>query len=61
MLEKPNEQSRMDNPEKLATLETHVTRRRKTKQKTQHIHSVITEWCLYITHTFCDHHQIVLI
>ena len=33
----------------------------KQSKNTQHIHSVITEWCLYITHTFCDHHQIVLI
>jgi hypothetical protein len=26
----------MDNPEKLATLDTHYIRRRQTKQKTQH-------------------------
>jgi hypothetical protein len=29
-------QSRMDNPEKLTTLGTQNTRRRQTKQKTQH-------------------------
>ena len=34
--EKPKGQSRMDNPEKLATLCTQDTGRMETKQKTQH-------------------------
>ena len=33
---KPKGQSRIDNPEKLATLDTQDTGRRQTKQKTQH-------------------------
>ena len=33
---KPKEQSSMDNPERLATLGTQDTRRRQTKQKSQH-------------------------
>ena len=32
----PNGQLRMNNPEKLATFGTQNTRRRQTKQKTQH-------------------------
>ena len=33
---KPNEESRMDNPEKCSTLDTQDTGRRQTMQKTQH-------------------------
>jgi hypothetical protein len=36
MLRKNHEQSRMDNPEKLATLGTQDIEQRQTKQKTQH-------------------------